>query len=263
MLVELRGKGGRVCDHARRGEIRCPLIVRPTSEDQITGEMFQVLRAIDSRQWLSQLLNTALGAQRFRQQVFRRLRVDLWVNQPRYPRRLLPWDEGSTQVDVVITWENPPPTTVFCEMKYLADLSPATSGGSKQMAYPSDQLIRNIRVGLWRAGWFEENRLFDECPRDFILVVIGPKKGHPLVEHYRDPERLRKAIPHNDQLRGLPRQPFIGELSYTDIIRVVTKGRRWLTKPERILADDLIAYLDYKRCCVKTRPEQPHQLEIP
>ena len=70
------------------------------------------------------------------------------------------------------------------------------------------------------------------------------------------------AIPHADKLRGLPRQPFIGELSYGDIIRVVTKGRRWLTKPERILAADLIAYLDYKKCCVKTRPGPMHQLEI-
>ena len=37
MLTELYGKGGRVCKEARKGNIRCGLIVRPNSEDVITG----------------------------------------------------------------------------------------------------------------------------------------------------------------------------------------------------------------------------------
>jgi len=143
MLVELNGKGGRACDHARRGDIRCPLIVRPTSEDQITGEMFQVLRAINPRWWLPQALNSALSAQRFGQHVYRKLSIDLWVNQPRYPRGLLPWDEGNTQVDAVISWENPP-TTVFCEVKYLAELS------SEHQGLPRELGAKRIRTGVGR-----------------------------------------------------------------------------------------------------------------
>ena len=45
-------------------------------------------------------------------------------------------------------------------------------------------------------------------------------------------------------------------------IRVITERRRWLTKSARILAADLIAYLDYKRGYVDRQPEPMHQLKI-
>src|SRR4051794_3745150 len=127
MLTEMLGKGGTVCQQAREGKLRCPLIVRPSSEDVITGQLFQSLEAIAYRWWLPEMLNLALGASQFRQQVYRNLRIVLWKNRPAYPRELLPWNEGSTQVDVTVTWENPP-TTIFIEMKYGADLTPRTSG---------------------------------------------------------------------------------------------------------------------------------------
>src|SRR5664280_866849 len=117
MLTELHGKAGRICKAALEGKQRCPLIVRPTSEDVITGHLCQVLRTLNSRWWLSDLLNLALGAHRFRRQFHRGLRIEPWRNRPCYPRELLPWDEGSTQIDLTIQWENPP-TTVYVEMKY-------------------------------------------------------------------------------------------------------------------------------------------------
>ena len=40
MLTELRGKGGRICQPALDGALRCPLIARPTSEDVVTGNLF-------------------------------------------------------------------------------------------------------------------------------------------------------------------------------------------------------------------------------
>jgi len=57
MLTEMLGKGGRVCQPAREGKLKCPLIVRPTSEDVITGQLFGTLRAINPRWWLPNLLN--------------------------------------------------------------------------------------------------------------------------------------------------------------------------------------------------------------
>src|SRR5262249_28460009 len=117
MLTELRGKQGCLCQPARSGALRCPLIVRPTSEDVITGHLALALRVLHPCRFLPDLLNAALGGTRFRRQVFRRFRVEPWVNRPRYPRELLPWDEGSTQVDLHLTWENPP-TTVYLEAKY-------------------------------------------------------------------------------------------------------------------------------------------------
>ncbi len=146
----------------------------------------------------------------------------------------------------MITWENPP-TTVFIEMKYLSGLSASVSGDDGQSGFPSDQLIRNIRVGLHRAGYFQQaGQLFDQAPRDLIVLVVAPTKGHPLVDRYRDHERLRAAIPHADQLIGLPRGPFVGELSYADIIDLLRRQSRWFTRPERMITSDLTGYLEHK-----------------
>ena len=245
MFTEMLGKGGNVCSQAKKGIIRCPLIIRPTSEDSITGYVFQSLRGINPRWWLPQLLNTALEAERFRQQVFRDLKIELWKNRPPYPRDLLPWREGSTQVDVTISWENPP-TTIFVEVKYTANLSASTVADDGSSGFPSDQLIRNARVGLLETGWFRRDELFRPEPRDFALIVFGPKTGNALVETYRDTTRLLKAIPHSDRLIGLPPTPFVGELSYNALAGILKANRRWLTRPERTVADDVAAYLEFK-----------------
>ena len=246
MLTELHGKGGCLCQPAKEGQIRCPLIVRPNSEDVVTGHLFQTLRVLNPRWWLPDLLNEALGAPRIRRQVFRNLKITPWQNQPTYPTELLPWAEGSTQVDVVITWENPP-TTVFIEMKYLSDLSSNVSGDDGTSGYPSDQLIRNIRVGLYRSGYFARDaELFFQPPRDFVVLVGAPKKGHPLVKSYRDPKQLQNAIPHSDRLIGFPQPPFVGEFSYGDISRLLGRQSKWFTPPERRVIEDLRQYLEFK-----------------
>lgn len=252
-MTEILGKGGNFCSHARVGEIRCPLIVRPNSEDVITGHVFQALGYLNPRWWLPDLLNTALGTCRFRRQFFRRLRMELWRNQPCYPRELLPWDEGSTQVDIVLTWENPP-TTVFIEAKYGSGLSANVAGDDGRSGYPSDQLIRNIRVGLLQAGYFDRGKeLFAEPPRDFVVLVFSPTRGHPLVDRYRDPQRLRSAIPHSDRLRGLPRGPFVGQFDYGDINAILRRQGRWMNRAERQVIEDLTDYLEFKRSNLPTR----------
>lgn len=245
MLAEMHGKGGSLCEPARRGQLRCPLIVRPTSEDVVTGQLFGTLQALNPRWWLPDVLNRALKAERFRRQVYRNLRIELWQKQPFYPRHHLHWDEGQTEVDVVITWENPP-TTVFIEMKYGSGLSPTTANNGGTTGFPSDQLIRNARVGLWQNGWFSEERLIPVKPRDFALLLVAPSPGNPLVDEYRRPDRLRAAIPHGDRLVQLPRSPFIGELSYRMLIDVLREQYRWFTRPERILIDQLSDYLRFK-----------------
>jgi hypothetical protein len=245
MLTELHGKGGCVCQPAREGKLKCPLIIRPTSEDAITGNVFQALRTINPYWWLSDLLNLALGVERFRRRTYRKLDFKLWKNRPYFPRELLPWPEGSTQVDATLTWDNPR-TTAFFEMKYGSDLSPKTSADSGEHGYPSDQLIRNVRVGLLECGWFQQERLFSSEPRDFVLILVGPGKGHPLVQRYRDPKRVLASIPHSDKLPHLPQTPFVGELGFLDIVAVLRRQRRWFSKPERQTADDVADYLEFK-----------------
>lgn len=247
MLTELRGKGGNLCSQAKSGEIRCPLIVRPTSEDVITSHLFQSLGYLNPRWWLADLLNAGLGANRLRRQFFRDLKIRLWQNQPCYPRELLPWDEGSSQIDIMISWQNPP-TTVYIEAKYGSSLSTNVAGDDGRSGYPSDQLIRNIRVGLLQAGYFDRGeQLFDQPPRDFVVLVLAPFKGYPLVERYRDRRKLRGAIPHSDRLIGLPRDPFVGEIDYNDIQSILNNQARWMSVSERRVVADLTEYLEFKR----------------
>jgi len=245
MLTELHRKGGCLCQPAKEGKLRCPLIVRPTSEDVVTGHLFQVLKILNPRWWLPDLLNEALGVNHFQRQVFRKLRINLWQNKPIYPRELLPWDEGSTQVDVTISWENPP-TTVYIEMKYSSDLSATTSCNYGQHGFPGDQLSRNARVGILECGYFQRPRLFPTPKRDFVLLLISPDKGHSLVARYRDPVQLRKAIPHSDRIPTLPKLPFIGELSYLDLVRLLRSQRRWFGRAERYVVEQLGEYLEMK-----------------
>lgn len=255
MLTELHRKAGNVCQGVREGKLHCPLIVRPTSEDVITGHLVQTLRVIQPRWWLSDLLNQALRARAYSRQVYRKLRIDPWVNKPSYPRDLLYWDEGSTQVDFTISWENPA-TTVFVEMKYWSELSATTAQNQGQHGYPADQLIRNVRVGLHECGYFRRPRLFDSTQRDFLLLVVTPEGNQPLVARYRDATHLRTAIPHSHLIPKLPRLPFIGELSFRDIVQTLRRNRRWMSRSEIVVADQTADYLEMKLS------NRPHRITL-
>jgi hypothetical protein len=242
MLTELRGKGGCVCQLVREGRLRCPLIVRPTSEDVITGHLFQTLGVINPRWWLPDLLNQAMGAERFRRQLFRELRIDLWQKRVAFPRSYLPWGEGPTEVDATIRWNNPP-TTIFIEMKFTSPIAPTSAGGCGHDQLPSDQLARNIRVGLHECGYYGRDRLFPPRPRDFAVVIISPTRGQPLIQKYRREGAIWNALPRPDLLLDLPRRPFVGEISYGDIATILRSNERWLTRAERDLAGILSEYL--------------------
>ena len=250
MLAELEGKGGCLCKPAKEGTLRCPLIVRPTSEDVVTGNLFGLLQAINPRWWLPDLLNRGLDIpsthpRAFRQQIYQKLRIQLWQKQPLFPKNLIPWDEGSTEVDVVIMWENPP-TTIFIEMKYGSPLSASTSNNCGDHGYPSDQLIRNARIGLHRCGWYREDVLFEQGTRDFVLLLLTPTVGSPLMRRYRDVGCLYKSIPHSQQLIGLPRQPFIGELSYGCVSKILQARIPMMNSTEKTLTRRLMEYLEFK-----------------
>lgn len=245
MWTEMLGKGGRLCHLAREGKLRCPLIVRPNAEDVVTDHLFTALQVLQPRWWVPDLLNTALGAERFSRQHYPRFEITLWGNRPVFPRDLLGWEEGSSQIEVTMRWERPA-TTVFCEVKYGADLSPTTNNYDPKHRCPSDQLIRNIRVGLHECGWYNRGNLFRIRPRDFVQVLIAPTGDHPLIRKYRDPARLLAAIPRAENLKGLPRLPFVGEITYKQIVAVLMRQRRFFTAPERRLIDLTSTYLEFK-----------------
>ena len=241
MLAEILGKGGKVCVHAAEGTIRCPLLVRPTSEDVITGHVMQVLGVINPRWWLPGLLNSGLGTEKFRQQVYRQLNIKLWENRPSLPSECLPYPEGSTQVDAVVRWENPA-TTVYLEFKYLSPLANSTSHGPQQ-----DQLLRNIRVGLHECGHYSAPSLFPAPPRRFMLLVITPERGQSLVQQYRQPARLAERLAETPLKPVLPAAPFVGELDYHDLRQILQRNAPYMQRAERLLATELCEYLEFKR----------------
>jgi len=246
MLTELHQKSGNMCQQAREGQLRCPMIVRSSSEDVITGHLVNALRLLNPTWWLPDLLNRGIGTPRFRRQFFRNFKIEPWVNKPRYPRELLPWDEGSTQVDFCITWENPA-TTIYVEMKYGSDLSDRTTGNLGQHKYPADQLIRNIRVGLLECGYLYSDQLFFQPLRDFAMLVIAPRKQHPLVANYRNDQNLFRSIPHAEKITSLPIRPFIGELGYHDIVQVLSHQRPRFSRSEQQVIGQITDYLGFKQ----------------
>lgn len=254
MLVEIGRKSGCLCDLAEQGKLHCPLNVRASSEDVVTGELFGKLQLIDPRWWLPDLLNRSLGTTEYRQQVFRNLEIKLWSTQPLFPAELLPWREGRTEVDVEIRWENPA-TTIFIEMKLGSDVSKTTSRTNGTEAYPSDQLIRNVRVGLHQAGWFRDGELFESSKRRFGLILVSPKSGHPLVDAYQDRNRLLDSIPRGSELIDLPDCPIIGASSYRGICQVLDKNFRFMSATEKKVAIGLGEYLDLKSGQILKKPQ--------
>ncbi len=245
MLTELGGKGGSLCELARRGELKCPLMVRATSEDVVTGNIFTCLQAINPRWWLPDLLNTALGCNRFSTQIYRRFTIDLWRKQPTFPAYLLPWEEGKTEVDVEISWENPP-TTVFIEMKYGSPLSATTVNNNGHNGHASDQLVRNIRIGLYKCGWYAQNLLFEQAVRDLVVILFAPEIGNTLAAKYRDHSHVIRALPNPSDLRGLPAVPFVGEFSYGELSKILKANTRFMSAAERMLVRLLLDYLELK-----------------
>lgn len=251
MLVELHGKAGTLCQPAKLGQQHCPLIVRPTSEDNVTAHLVHALRTLNPRHWVSDFLNAALGCARFPRQVYRRFRIEPWVGKSPFPRHLIPWTEGGSEIDVQISWENPP-TTVFVECKYGSALSNRTNQNDGSHGFPSDQLVRNIRVGLHECGYYRDNDLFACEPRDFAVVLLAPETGTVLVQEYRDLDRLKLAIPQSDRIIW-PQTPFVGEIGYRDIRNLLLTRRRFTTRAERHVIDQFVEYLMFKH---QTRPNR-------
>lgn len=251
MLIELYGKAGALCESARLGHQQCPLIVRPTSEDNITAHLVHCLRTLNPRHWVSDFLNTALWCERFPRQVYRRFRIEPWVSKPAFPRSLVPWTEGGSQIDIQLTWENQP-TTVFIEAKYGSALSGRTNQNDGSHGYSSDQLARNVRVGLYECGYYRTNALFESAPRDFAVIVLAPDTGQTLVRKYRNLDKLKAAIPNSDRIHW-PTVPFVGEIGYRDIRNLLLARRRFYSRSERHVIDALVEYLTFKH---QTRPNR-------
>lgn len=190
--VEMNGKAGRLCEPARKGELRCPLIVRPTSEDVIVGNVFGLLRHIRPHLWLNDLLNAALGVRLFRQVWFREFSMRLWERQAPVPSELLGFREGRNEPDVLIEWENPP-TTVWIEAKWLSKI-----GSHSTHAEGNDQATRGIRTLLNLTGNISTHRLFSIPARRPVWLSIARRVDETEWRHLR--QAIRDAA--NERTSG-------------------------------------------------------------
>ena len=77
------------------------------------------------------------------------------------------------------------------------------------------------------------------------------------MERYRQHDSLLEAIPCREKLRGIPKSPFVGEAGYEDVRDVLARNRRWLTRTERLLADDVMDYLAFKG-----QARRPNQTQV-
>jgi hypothetical protein len=78
------------------------------------------------------------------------------------------------------------------------------------------------------------------------VIVLAPDRGQPLVQTYQPEETLRQSIPHSDLIEKFPPFPFVGELGYADISRVLMSRSRFLSRTERNIVEELLRYLDFK-----------------
>jgi hypothetical protein len=110
--------GKKVCPpfHVRKGN--CPLIVRTTSEDLLTANVFGILKNLDPKIWLRRLLGEAIKGKDFSRHTFENLSFE-FRKKYRPPINRAP-REGLSEVDVTLTYKN---GVIFIEAKYLAPIS--------------------------------------------------------------------------------------------------------------------------------------------
>ena len=240
VLVELNGKAGRLCTQALSGELRCPCIVRTTSEDVLTGEVFGALQHIRPHLWLGPLINLGTGSTVRHPVWYKDLSIRLWERQERFPPELLNFREGQSEPDVVIEWENPP-TTVFIEAKYTSPLAAATTHSDQ-----NDQVLRGIRTLLARTGHIRSPRLFGRPKRRPMWLALLAYKPEPLVDRYRNAASLASRLSGVVEPSDLPTHPFVGTITWSDTVRVLADRISHLTTTELSIQRTLAQYVEHK-----------------
>ena len=238
--VELANKGGQVCKHAKAANgIKCPLIVRPTSEDVITGSVFGLLKHIRPHLWVGPLLNLGLGTARFRQVWYKDFQIHFWKKVEPFPPELLDFKEGRTEVDVQLSFENPP-TTVWIEAKYLSPLAKGTANSD------TDQALRGIRTLLAATGHITTPKLFPRPKRNAIWLALLVAKPEPIVDQYRDQPHLMTAIGRPEAITSFPPTPFVGTITWDDVRAVLKTSQSTMIPIERSISLSVDTYLDLK-----------------
>jgi hypothetical protein len=238
IIFELfKSSGKKVCPPNYVRKSNCPLIVRTTSEDLLTANVFGILKNLDPTIWLRRFLGEAIKGKDFSSHTFENLSFEFWKRyRPPANRK---YREGISEVDVTISYKD---GIIFIEAKYLASVNLRTTSDPRR-----DQIIRYLDL----AAYHYLNHP-DGVKEFFFVLIIDTDKPPWILTRYRYNQNLVNGLTSS----GLFKPPVdtgkllskgIGWLTWKQLRKILeaTKGQ-FTTAPERRFVDDLIIYLDYK-----------------
>ena len=256
IVVEMEASGrkaGRVCSRDYRQGTGCPLIVRSTSEDVLTANVFGILRRLRPSLWLRPMLNEAFRTRRFATAPMANLDVGFW--RPVAPPANRATFEGNTEVDVLVRFGG---KVLFVEAKYHAPLSARTKYDEQR-----DQVARLLDVAYQEAV---ATQLFRREP--YVLVIGVPDQEPALVTRYRDAAQVREALRHHraapdfeEMSAVLSRR--IGYVSWSSVAATLRASREAAYRAEVPFLDDVAAYIDHKMEQARLRSTRQLPLLLP
>jgi hypothetical protein len=238
IIFELfKSSGKKVCPPNYVRKYNCPLIVRTTSEDLLTANVFGILKNLDPKIWLRKFLGEAIKGKDFSRHTFEGLSFEFWKRyRPPANRK---YREGISEVDVTISYKD---GIIFIEAKYLAPVNLRTTSDPRR-----DQIIRYLDL----AAYHYLNHP-DSVKEFYFVLIIGTEKPPWILTRYRYNQNLIKELTHPglfkptvDTSKLLSKG--LGWLTWKQLRKIleITK-EQFITATERRFVDDLIIYLDYK-----------------
>jgi hypothetical protein len=238
IIFELfKSSGKKVCPPNYVRKSNCPLIVRTTSEDLLTANVFGILKNLDPKIWLRKFLGEAIKGKDFSRHTFESLSFEFWKKyRPPVNRK---YKEGISEVDVTISYKD---GIIFIEAKYLAPVSLRTTNDMRR-----DQVIRYLDLAA-----FHFLNHPDSVKEFYFVLIMDTEKPPWILTRYKSQRNLFKGLTHQglfqmNQDIGSVLSKGIGWLTWKQVRKIldITKGQ-FITAVERRFVDDLIIYLDYK-----------------
>ena len=238
IIFELhKNSGKKVCPPNYVRKSNCPLIVRTTSEDLLTANVFGILKNLDPTVWLRRFLGEAIKGKDFSRHTFEGLSFEFWKRyRPPANRK---FREGISEVDVTISYKD---GIIFIEAKYLAPVSLRTSNDPRR-----DQVIRYLDLAAYH---FLNHP--DSVKEFYFVLIIDTEKPPWILTRYKSQTNLFKGLTHHglfqmNQDIGSVLSKGIGWLTWKQLRKIleITRGQ-FRTGVERKFVEDLIVYLDYK-----------------
>jgi len=237
IIYELyKNRGKTVCPPNYTRKNSCPLILRSTSEDILTANVFGILKNLNPHVWLKKFLAEALK-QDFSCAPLENLSFDFWKRI--YPPGNMPYKEGLSEVDLIISFDK---SVILLEAKYLAPLSKNTTHCATR-----NQLIRYIDIAI-------NHYLYDaENPKELYFVVLTSTKIKPwLIRYYRNPQRIFNEVTRSSMFADYIKASEtickrIGWINWERLRSILEVSKKNFPTPtEQKFIEDLIHYLIHK-----------------